>query len=136
MRAVIKAWYITVTKPNLTSGCWSPNTPLWFDPTLPEFQSMPDPCLWATRGIKYLADVSDGSAGLTGLKANSNYPTVEDQELDSEDWEDMWEYPFQELIATRDKLIQFKILHIIYFTPQQLHRTYTDSYLCSLLEIP
>lgn len=42
---------------------------------------------------------------------------AEVQELDREDWEDMWDYPLQPLVATRDKLIQFKILHRIYYTP-------------------
>lgn len=49
------------------------------------------------------------------------------QELDREDWEDMWDYPLQPLVATRDKLIQFKILHRIYYTPQRLHRIYPTS---------
>lgn len=36
----------------------------------------------------------------------------------------MQDHPIQQLIATRDKLIQFKILHRIYFTPQRLHHIY------------
>lgn len=31
------------------------------------------------------------------------------QELDSEDWEDIWDYTFQPLVVTRDKPIKFKI---------------------------
>lgn len=37
------------------------------------------------------------------------------------DVEDIWDYPFTQLVATRDRLIHFKILHMPYFTPQRLH---------------
>lgn len=65
MRAVIKAWYLTIIKPNLTSGHWSPHTPLCFNPNLTKFQSLPDLCLWAAKGIKYLVDVCDGDVLFT-----------------------------------------------------------------------
>lgn len=36
---------------------WSPATPLWLNPVLPEFQSIPDPALWATKGIKTIEHI-------------------------------------------------------------------------------
>lgn len=44
---------------------WSPDTPLWFNPNLSDFQSLPDSGLWAAKGIKYLAGIHDGSAFFT-----------------------------------------------------------------------
>lgn len=45
-------------------------------------------------------------------------------ELDTEDWENIWDYPMQQLVSARDRLIQFKILHRVHFTPQKLHRIF------------
>lgn len=65
IKVVSKSWYITVINPNLMKACGSPDTPLWFNPNLPEFQSLQDPCLWAAKAIKHLADICDGSALFT-----------------------------------------------------------------------
>lgn len=47
---------------------------------------------------------------------------MEVSELVGEDWEDMWEYPYLQLVSTRYRLIQFKILHRIYLIPRRLHK--------------
>lgn len=39
------------------SGIWSPHNPLWGNPRLPHFESIPDPVVWARFGIKTLEDV-------------------------------------------------------------------------------
>lgn len=43
----------------LSTDSWmvSPNSPLWFNPTLKELCSMPDPNKWTSRGIKYLCHI-------------------------------------------------------------------------------
>lgn len=46
--------------------------------------------------------------------------------LDSEDWEDMWDFPFKILVSLRDRLIQYKILHRAYITPYRLHKMRTS----------
>lgn len=40
----------------------------------------------------------------------------------------MWEYPFLQLVAVRDRLIQFRILHRVYLTPQRLNKIYPGAY--------
>lgn len=44
--------------------------------------------------------------------------------LDSEEWEEMWECSFSQLASARDRLIQFKIMHRVYFMPRHLHKIY------------
>lgn len=39
-------------------------------------------------------------------------------ELDSKYWEDIWDYPMQQLVSTRDRLIPFKISHRIFLPPK------------------
>lgn len=46
--------------------------------------------------------------------------------LDREGWEDCLEYGPKLVISSKDKLIQVKFLHRIYYTPQRLHRIYLD----------
>lgn len=36
----------------------------------------------------------------------------------------MWDHPFQYLVSARDRLIHFKFLHRVYFTPARLSRIY------------
>lgn len=48
--------------------------------------------------------------------------------LDTEDWEEVWEYPFLQLIVVRDHLIQFKLLHRTYLTPQTLNKICPGAY--------
>lgn len=38
------------------------------------------------------------------------------------DWSELWDFPFKHLVSVRDKLIQFKIAHRAYFTPHRRHR--------------
>lgn len=40
--------------------------------------------------------------------------------LDNDDWEDMLDYPLQQLVSTRDRLIQFKIIPHNFLTPERL----------------
>lgn len=58
--------------------------------------------------------------GLESLKAKllSDFPELE------EDWKEMWECTFSQLVSTRGRLIQFKIQHQVYLTPMRLYRTY------------
>lgn len=51
-------------------------------------------------------------------------------DLDAEDWEDAWEYPYLQLVSVKDRLIQFKILHRVYLTPQKFSKIYPDVSLC------
>ena len=46
----------------------------------------------------------------------------DDPELDSEDWVDIWDFPFKILVSLRDRLIQYKIVHRAYLTPARVHR--------------
>lgn len=41
-----------------------------------------------------------------------------------EDWDDMLDHPFQTLESARNRLIQFKILRRVYFTPARIAGTY------------
>ena len=45
-------------------------------------------------------------------------------DLDGDDWDDMWSSPFAYLVSARDRLIHFKFLHRIYYTPARLARIY------------
>lgn len=47
----------------------------------------------------------------TGLDKLKTSWLAELPELDGEDWEDIWEYPFSQLMSSRDRLVQLKILH-------------------------
>lgn len=59
--------------------------------------------------------------GLEALKAKwvGDFP-----EMDTEEWEDLWESSFLQLVSARDRLVQFKITHRVYFTPMRLHKIY------------
>lgn len=46
--------------------------------------------------------------------------------LDKEGWEDCLDYGPKLVIASKDKLIQVKFLHRIYYTPQKLHCIFPD----------
>lgn len=54
MRAVIRAWTIANSLRPIPSG---PYSPLWFNPQLPEFGSIPDPGVWACKDIKYINQI-------------------------------------------------------------------------------
>lgn len=41
---------------------------------------------------------------------------------DAEDWEDIWDTPFKQLVIIRDWLIQFRTLHRAYFNTHVLHK--------------
>lgn len=191
MKMVLRAWSGAAGPRVADPQVRSPNTPLWINPSLPEFYSIPDPVLWASRGIRYLHTICENGALLTfdQLKARFNLPNVyffqflqlrhayraqfgdspltlyqsnmesllrqetlnkplstiykalqptvhhglerlrdfwvsELPEFDGEDWEDIWDSPFGQLVSSRDRLIQFKILHKFYYTPYRLHKIY------------
>lgn len=46
--------------------------------------------------------------------------------LDREGWEDCLEYGPKLVIASKDKLIQVKFIHRVYYTPQRLHRIFPE----------
>ena len=39
----------------------------------------------------------------------------------------MWDHPFKHLVSARDRLIHFKFLHRIYYTPARLSRVYPST---------
>lgn len=41
-------------------------------------------------------------------------------DIEEEEWDDMWDQPFKHLVSARDRLIHFKFLHRIDFTPARL----------------
>lgn len=43
-------------------------------------------------------------------------------DADAEDWKDIWDTPFKQLVSIRDWLIKFRILHRAYFTLYVLHK--------------
>lgn len=60
MKAVIKVWQLLVCKHSEDPYTRFPNTPLWLNPQLSEFLTVPDP--WAARGVKKLDPIcSNGS---------------------------------------------------------------------------
>lgn len=44
----------------------------------------------------------------------------------NDDCDDVWDYPFQQLISTRDKLVQFKIVHHYYLTSERFGKLSVD----------
>lgn len=186
MKADIKVWQLLVCKHSEDPHTWSPDTPLWLNPQLSEFLTVPDPRFWAARGVKKLDHIfSNGSLlsfdslkekfGFTNrqffrylqlrhahtaqfgslpvllmqsnlesllwykqlVKPTSNIykalsPSVHFgmeklftkwqtviPDLVSGAWEDAWEYPFLQLISVRDRLIQFKLIHCVFMSPQK-----------------
>lgn len=51
-------------------------------------------------------------------------------QLDSDDWDDIWDINFSRLISARDHLIQYKFLHWIYLTPARLARIFPSQSSC------
>lgn len=45
--------------------------------------------------------------------------------MDEENWEEIWKYLFLQLVAVRVQLIQLKLLHRFYLTPQWFNRIYS-----------
>lgn len=52
MKVTIRAWDVTTTLVSPSYLGVSPSTPLWFNPNLEHFCSIPDPTVWADKGIK------------------------------------------------------------------------------------
>lgn len=51
MKTVLRAWSgLSGLRAGDPKGHF-PNTPLWLNPSLPEFYSIPDPIVWASKGI-------------------------------------------------------------------------------------
>lgn len=48
-------------------------------------------------------------------------------DLDNDDWDDIWDFPFSSLVSLRDHLIQFKIVHRAYFTLYRLPKMNPES---------
>lgn len=47
-------------------------------------------------------------------------------ELDEDDWREIWDFPFSPLVSARDKLVQYNIVHRVYYTPHRLHQMFAD----------
>lgn len=67
----------------------------------------------------------------TGLEALRTKCLVDFPELDDEDWVEIWECSFLQLISARERLIQFKIIHRIYLAPVRFHMIYASVPDCS-----
>lgn len=65
MRATIRAWVASqqLMQPNFKG--MSPSALLWMNPRLTHFYELPDPGVWATRGIKTVGDVTHEGSLLT-----------------------------------------------------------------------
>lgn len=60
-RMTLKVW--AVARKRFLCPCqYSPFTPLWGNPSLPHFKTIPDPQLWARFGIKVLKDIIHSGA--------------------------------------------------------------------------
>lgn len=42
--------------------------------------------------------------------------------LDNDDWSNVWDFPFKQLVSLYNRLIQIKIVHRAYFTPYWVHK--------------
>lgn len=60
---------------------------------------------------------------------------AEVSDIQGEAWDDTWDHLFQHLVAASDRLIHFKLLHRIYYTPARLASIYqsvsADCWRCS-----
>lgn len=45
---------------------------------------------------------------------------IDISDLDDEDWTEIWDMPFKQLVSVTDRLIQFKRLHRAYYTLYRL----------------
>uniref|UniRef100_A0A803J4Y6 Reverse transcriptase domain-containing protein n=1 Tax=Xenopus tropicalis TaxID=8364 RepID=A0A803J4Y6_XENTR len=59
MKATIRAWQATNRLHPKPQKHYSEHTPLWCNPHLKHFKSIPDPQLWAQHNIKYLSDIME-----------------------------------------------------------------------------
>lgn len=62
-----------------------------------------------------------------GLEALFSKWQSEIPDLDSDYWEDTWEYLFLQLISLRDWLIKLKLIHQVYMSPPKNSRIYPNS---------
>lgn len=75
MTTTLKVWE-SVARQVGGSGIWSPETPLWGNPRLPHFRSIPDPIVWARYGVTALRDIMSQGQLITfdALKRNRDLP--------------------------------------------------------------
>lgn len=75
MKTTLKVWD-TVNKLFLGPDNWSPATPLWGNPRLPHFHSIPDPVVWARYGVITLGDIVAQGQLITfdALKSEKDLP--------------------------------------------------------------
>lgn len=55
-RTTLRVWGVA-RKRYLVPNRWSPYCPLWGNPNLPHFRTVPDPQVWAWYGVKVLKDI-------------------------------------------------------------------------------
>lgn len=65
MKATVKAWDEVVELSCPSYFGFSPQTPLWGNPKLPNFYSFSDPMVWVIKGIKLLTDITRDGVHLT-----------------------------------------------------------------------
>lgn len=124
----------------------SPFSSLWGNPSLPHFRTIPGlryiglrsstmlsnwghcfPSILAKETLKktlsalYLALLGGDSPKINALwgQWQDDIPN-----LDRETWEVCFEEGSRLMVSSRDKLLQTKCMHRIYYTPQRLHRIY------------
>lgn len=73
MKATIKAWTTAVKLACPSYKGVSPSTPIWMNPALPQFYNLPDPMIWAVKGIKTLGDITAYGELLTFSQLQSRH---------------------------------------------------------------
>lgn len=73
MKATIKAWATAVKLTCPSYGGVSPSTPIWMNQALPQFYNLPDPMIWADKGIKTSRDITSYGELLTFSQLQSRH---------------------------------------------------------------
>lgn len=58
MKVTIKAWETTTILMSPSYTGVTPSAPIWMNPKLPHFFSLPDPMIWVCKGVKLLNDIT------------------------------------------------------------------------------
>lgn len=76
IKATIRAWGLAVKLASPSYQGISPSTPIWINHILLHFYNLPDPIIWAVKGIKTLKDITSYGDRLTfsQLKTRHDLP--------------------------------------------------------------
>lgn len=58
MKVTIRAWELAVKLASPSYAGLSPSSPIWMNHKLPHFYNIPDPGVWAVKGVKTLKDIT------------------------------------------------------------------------------